>query len=334
MKFSDGSDCDIVALSGTKLLCLTHGFLAGTSSASVTVTINGASLTYATLLTIMTDPTSVASITPNSVSPVLKTPVKIIITDYSFTLVKEDLEVTIVSRGVTPQIVRPLNILEVGTEGDDQFIKAMFGGSESGVYDLKVRSRSYGKFDSTGITLTLVGKITDFNPKEGSIHGGSLITIDGYHFSTDYQNNPVRIGYTDCLVEVSTPTQIQCRTVARHEDDIGTDEVIVFLRTYEEAVCADEVTLCKFKWTNDAQITQYSTVFDETENQYVLKLVGLNLGDNLDQTNVEVYIDGVEQEVISASSQTIDVRIVSVNSSTTSDIDIYLPTGHPGSETT
>jgi len=164
----------------------------------------------------MTDPTSVSSITPNSVSPVLKTPVKIIVTDYSFTLLKEDLEVTIVSRGVTPQVVRPLNILEVGTEGDDQYIKAMFGGSESGVYDLKVRSRSYGKFDTTGITLTLVGKITDFNPKEGSIHGGTLVTIDGYHFSTDYQNNPVRIGYTDCLVEVSTPTQIQCRTVARH----------------------------------------------------------------------------------------------------------------------
>lgn len=210
----------------------------------------------------------------------------------------------------------------------------MFGGSESGVYDLKVRSRSYGKFDSTGITLTLVGKITDFNPKEGSIHGGSLITIDGYHFSTDYQNNPVRIGRTDCLVEVSTPTQIKCRTVARHEDDIGTDEVIVFLRTYEEAVCADEVTLCKFKWTNDAQITQYSTVFDETENHYVLKFVGLNLGDNLDQTNVEVFIDGFKQEVITASSQFINVRIISVNSETTSDIEIFLPSGHPGTDTT
>lgn len=216
MTFSDGSDCEIVALSGTKLLCMTHGFTSGTSSASLTVTVNGASLTYGTALTVMTDPTSVSSITPNSVSPVLKTPVKIIVTDYSFTLVKEDLEVTIVSRGVSPQVVRPLNILEVGTEGADQYIKAMFGGSESGVYDLKVRSRSYGKFDTTGITLTLVGKITDFNPKEGSIHGGTLVTIDGYHFSTDYQNNPVRIGYTDCLVEVSTPTQIQCRTVARH----------------------------------------------------------------------------------------------------------------------
>jgi hypothetical protein len=79
-----------------------------------------------------------------------------------------------------------MNILEVGTEGDNQYIKAMFGGSESGIYDLKVRSRSYGKLDTTGITLTLVGKILDFNPKEGSIHGGTLVTIDGYHFSKDF----------------------------------------------------------------------------------------------------------------------------------------------------
>ena len=81
---------------------MTQGFLAGTSSASVTVTVNGASLTYETVLTVMTDPTSVSSIIPNSVSPVLKTPVKIIVTDYSFTLAKEDLEVSIVSTGVTP----------------------------------------------------------------------------------------------------------------------------------------------------------------------------------------------------------------------------------------
>ncbi len=60
----------------------------------------------------------------------------------------------------------------------------------------------------------------------------------------------------------------------------------------------------------------------------------MNLGDNLSQTNVEVYIDGVEQEIISASSQFIDVRIINVSSSTTSDIEIYLPTGHPGSDTT
>jgi hypothetical protein len=74
-------------------------------------------------------------------------------------------------------------------------------------------------------------------------------------------------------------------------------------------------------------------LFDETENQYVLKFVGINLGDNLDPSNVEVHIDGLEQEIISVDSQFLDVRIVNLKSSTTSDIDIFLPTGHPGADT-
>jgi len=175
-----------VALQGTSLSCITEGFTQGVSTATVTVVVNGFSQTYSHSLTIRTDPTKISQIIPSSVSPVLKTPIKIIVENYSNALIKTDLEVSIVSRGVTPPTVRPMNILEVGVEGDNQFILAMFGGSESGVYDLKVRSSSYGRFDTTGITLTLVGKVTDFNPKEGSIHGGQLITIDGYHFSKDF----------------------------------------------------------------------------------------------------------------------------------------------------
>ena len=75
-------------------------------------------------------------------------------------------------------------------------------------------------------------------------------------------------------------------------------------------------------------------MFDETENHYVLKFVGINLGDNLDSSNVEVHIDGFKQEIIRVDSQFLDVRIVNVKSSTTLDIDIFLPIGHPGSDTT
>jgi hypothetical protein len=61
-----------------------------------------------------------------------------------------------------------------------------FGGSDSGLYNVLVKSRSYGNFDSTGVVLKTEGKVTDFNPKQGSVHGGTLITVDGYHFSDDY----------------------------------------------------------------------------------------------------------------------------------------------------
>jgi hypothetical protein len=97
-------------------------------------------------------------------------------------------------------------VVEVGQDGDVQYIKVKFGGSESDIYDLKVKSRIFGNFDTTGVTLTTIGIVTDYNPKSGSVHGGTLITVDGYQFSDDYQDNPIRIGNTDCMVEYSSPT--------------------------------------------------------------------------------------------------------------------------------
>lgn len=80
------------------------------------------------------------------------------------------------------------------------------------MYDLHVISREFGRIDTTRITLELIGVITDFSPKQGSVHGGTLVTVTGYHFSNDPMDNPVRIGWVDCLVESSTETEIKCRT--------------------------------------------------------------------------------------------------------------------------
>lgn len=125
-------------------------------------------------------------------SPVLKTLLTIKLTGFPLTLDINDLEVSVIGRN--RNIVTKINVVEVGPDGDDQYIKVKFGGSESDIYDLNVKSRAYGYFDTTGITLTTVGIVTDYNPKSGSVHGGTLITVDGYHFSSDYQDNPVRIG--------------------------------------------------------------------------------------------------------------------------------------------
>ena len=124
-----------------------------------------------------------------------------------------DLEVSLVST-TDPTKVYQMNVIEVGPN-TNQYIKVRYGCAESGVYQVIVRSKSFGNIDTTGITVTTVGKVTDFNPKQGSIHGGTLITIDGYHFSNVETDNPIRIGYTDCLVETTTPTQIQCRTLPK-----------------------------------------------------------------------------------------------------------------------
>jgi hypothetical protein len=268
-------------------------------------------------------------VTPASISPVLKRVLTILVRDYPTTLDKNDIDVILQSQK-DPNLLRPINIVEIGVNGTDQYMKVKFGGSDSGLYNIIVKSRSYGNFDTTGITLQTVGNVTDFYPKTGSVHGGTLITVDGYHFSDDYQDNPIRIGYTDCMVEVSTPTQLKCRTEPRVSGELGddpTDDFIVLLKTYEEAVCGVNGG-CKYTWTDSAKLTSYEVNFDDSLNDYVLKLTGTGFNSTLD--NTEVLIDNMKQELVNASNTEINVRIMSMMSSVSLNTDIHLPTGHPG----
>ena len=184
--FSDGSKCEIVSISSILIRCLTSGFnTASSSTPSLTVNVNGKT-DNSKSVSVSTAPTKVTLLTPNSVSPVLKNLLSINVTGFPNTMTKDDLEVSVVSTNLAVPITRKINVVEVGTTSTGHYIKAKFGGSESAIYQLIVRSRAYGNFDTTGITLTTIGKVTDYNPKSGSIHGGTLITIDGYHFSDDY----------------------------------------------------------------------------------------------------------------------------------------------------
>jgi len=195
-------------------------------------------------------------------------------------------------------IIRYTNVVEVGNESGNQYIKVKFGGSESGLYDVFVRAKSYGSFETTGITLKLNGIVTSFSPNQGSVHGGTLITVTGYNFSTDIQDNPIRIGYTDCMVESSSNTQILCRTMPRVQEAPGGDNFVVFLRTYEEAVC--QVDPCTFTWVNTATLNSYSTTFDSTLNAHVLTLTGMGFNASVGD-NTQVLIDDFEQTIIDAS---------------------------------
>lgn len=119
---------------------------------------------------------------PSRVSPVLKGIIDLRVEGFSDVLIREDMEVYLKNiKGETRQI----NVVEVGAIDSDQYIKVKFGGADSGFYGLIVRSKMYGRFDTTGMTLEAVGRVTSFSPTQGSIHGGTLITIKGYNFSTD-----------------------------------------------------------------------------------------------------------------------------------------------------
>jgi hypothetical protein len=65
------------------------------------------------------------------------------------------------------------------------------------------------------LSITVGAKITDIQPRSGSIYGGTIVTITGENFSEVATDNPVLIGDSECLVYESSPTQIKCQVERR-----------------------------------------------------------------------------------------------------------------------
>ena len=173
--------------------------------------------------------------------------------------------------------------------------------------------------------------VTSFYPNQGSLNGGTLITINGYNFSNGaITDNPVRVGYTDCLVQSTSNTQITCLTLPRIQGVEATEDLIVFLRTFEEAVF--EVSPRTFTWigTGLPTLTSYSTYFDSTLEDWVLALTGYGFGTST--TGVELYIDDIIQTVLTVNDTIITLQIVQTLNDTTANIDFYLPIGTPDGE--
>lgn len=80
-------------------------------------------------------------------------------------------------------------------------------------YRFEVRTDAEGILDSTALALTVKGEVTEYTPKEGSLLGGTLITITGAVFSTVTTDNTIQVGGENCIVESTTATEIKCRLV-------------------------------------------------------------------------------------------------------------------------
>ena len=90
---------------------------------------------------------------------------------------------------------RPLNVVAIDDTSGAPSITVKYGGAYSGVYDWKVSSEVNGDIYTTDVQFEAKIGITGFSPTEGSLYGGTLITITGGHFSDLKTDNPVKIGY-------------------------------------------------------------------------------------------------------------------------------------------
>jgi len=121
------------------------------------------------------------SLSPNSVSPVLKSTLIITLgSDYTIPLLKEDFTATLLSN-TNETFAKDLYIMSVDDTAKTLTIK--FGGAVSGLYTVQLQSKQYGRL--TPLALTVGTKITNISPTIGSMYGGTLVTITGENFSTD-----------------------------------------------------------------------------------------------------------------------------------------------------
>jgi hypothetical protein len=110
------------------------------------------------------------------------------------------------------------NLRVVRADSASSTITVKYGGAPSDIYSLLVSSSTCGNFVTEGVTLTSIMQVNDFNPKEGSVHGGTLVTITGENFSDIATDNPVKFGYEwvggvnhYCYVQTTSATEITCR---------------------------------------------------------------------------------------------------------------------------
>jgi len=250
--------------------------------------------------------------------------------EYKDDLDPDDFEVECVSK-TNSSYVRLMNVYKV--DNKERLLVTMFGGAFMGKYNIVVRHKTLGLLKNTAGDFDVSSSITGISRSEGSTNGGTLLTITGTNFGKVYTDNPIQISYnggqgsTDCFHTKTTPTEIKCRLPTDIDKPAGTiGTVVVFNKLASEAECA--IPSCKYTLKDpEATIESAITVYDSYLKAHKLILKGKSFG--TDKENVELFIDGKKQEVISVGDVLVAFKIVDVNDYKLSNFVVYFPEGVP-----
>lgn len=207
-----------------------------------------------------------------------------------------------------------------------------YPGAASGDYGFKIGGAS-GSVNCAPADcfITAILEVTDYNPKQGSTLGGTLVTITGQHFGDEATDNPVKIGDNYCYVQETSEFEIKCRIGDLDSQAAQTDAlVLVFARTTEEMQCnrSDSVADCFFEYVAPpATVTSISSAFDTVTNSIVATVTGSSLG--TDVASTELVIDGNSQTTLTASDSSATFQIINLLDLSSSDIKFYNSDGTP-----
>jgi len=166
----------------------------------------------------------------------------------------------------------------------DTQIKAGIPGGLPGTFDINVIKEGFGNALPATITandFVYEVSIASITPTEGSIGGGTLITIVGKNFVPDTTETMVTIGdqlNQLCRIESITATEIKCRTPEKHEVYLPgvKQEVTVTSKLVINTKCAKDDP-CWFTFKDDATSPVLESLSSEAmSGSYPLTLTGSN----------------------------------------------------------
>jgi len=212
--------------------------------------------------------------------------------DFPHVLTKEDLSCNATST-TDSTYIRYMNVIAVDDAA--KTFTVMFGGAYSGKYQISIRHKAYGLVGTENLILDVGAYVTEFSPMTGSIYGGTLLTITGNNFGNVYTDNPVQIsnnggiGSIDCFVQETSDNEIKCRIETGLNKTGGIeDDMVVFLKTSEEAVCEPKEN-CKFEWNSFIpEITETSLDFDVAALEWVFKATGIDFSGDTSTTDLQI----------------------------------------------
>lgn len=325
--YTDGTECLVTSVDMTTITCTNDRFTTDVEETqTITVSVNSVEDSTVTVA-LKTTMESTLAMVPSSVSPVLKTEIYIYLdSSYPNTLDKDDFTATLYSFD-DETIEKVLYVMSV--DEDEMSVKVKFPGAVSGEYYIELSSTQAGAIDSDLLLLSVHGTVTDISPLEGSIYGGTLVTITGENFSDDALDNPVKIGDDYCYVITSSTTEITCRTDLLSKA-LGEQLIVVFLKTSEEAATPDNADIMFDYVTPSAEVTDLYVAFDEVTLTHQVILAGTGFDDT-----IQVVIDGYEQTLVSQDGYEAIFTLTNLNGVESSDIHIYTSEGYPeGAELT
>ena len=313
--------CTPSAVSPTQVICVST---AVSAAAPLTATLNG-NTGSSSSLSLLANPPTISSITPNSVNPVLQTDITIVGTDFD----SNTAQTKVILRN-TADSSKTSECLVYGSTTTQITCKLL--GAPTGTYNFFVQT-SKGHSNTQSFTVQTV--ITGVSPSTGSLAGGTILTIQGGAFSTDVKQSLVFIGDGNiaCDVIASTTSQVQCRTRALTNTAISgvSQTVYVDTRIVEEAVCQDATNNCQFTYSSSATpvVTAFSAATVIAGDS--LSVTGSGLESSPAGTTPIVIVDGVACTVTSSSDTEITFTVpASITPNKEAVVIVYVPgKGYP-----